>query len=226
MKIEDMVVKHNGNSNVIDALDAIVEGNLRVMNPIVVVGESGTGKSYILKALQAVLVFSQGVQEVRHMRCEEFVDLYIEALSLRTVADFRNRMTRGVTTFLLDDIDYLIRMTAAAFELTQLIEAFMNSHVRIVLTSSVPIKDLRMDIATKQFGSKIAEGVELDLSYPDAEGRKDIISNILNRARVKLPRVTIEDIAESADGDLHCLVGQVHKAMIDARLNRTTEVVK
>ena len=45
MKIEDMVVKHNGNSNVIDALDAIVEGSLPMISPVVVVGESGTGKS-------------------------------------------------------------------------------------------------------------------------------------------------------------------------------------
>lgn len=224
MKIEDLAVKHNGNAKVIEALDRILEGNLPMMNPVVIVGNMGTGKSYILKAVGEVLGFRQGMQDVKLMRCEEFVNLYAEALKADSLANFRNRMTMGVSAFLLDDVDYLMERPTAAFELTQCIESLMQDHVKIVLTSSVPISYLRKHNTTKQFGSKIAQGVELTLSYPDAESRVAVIADILNRAGESLPRAMIEGLAMSVEGDLHCLVGQVHKAILDARLNKAKEI--
>ena len=226
MRVEDIAVKHNGNAKAIEALDRILEGNLPMMNPVVIVGNIGTGKSYILKAVGDVLGFRQGMQDVKLMRCEEFVNLYIEALKADSVANFRNRMTMGVNAFLLDDVDYLVEKSAAAFELTQRIENLMQCHVKIVLTSSMPISCLRKDGATKQLGSKISEGVELNLSCPDTESRIAIIADILNRAGESLPRGMIEGIAMSVERDLHCLVGQVRKAILDARLNKAKEIGK
>ena len=219
MRIENIAVKHNGNAKAIEALDKILEGNLPMMNPVVIVGNIGTGKSYVLKAAGDALGFRQGMQDVKLMRCEEFVNLYIEALKADSVANFRNRMTMGVKAFLLDDVDYLMEKSAAAFELTQHIEGLMQDHVKIILTSSIPISYLRKNNATKQFGSKIAQGIELNLSCPDIESRIAIIADILNRAGESLPRAMIEGIAMSVEGDLHSLVGQVHKAILDARLN-------
>ncbi len=223
MKVADITVRHNGNARAIDALDQIVVGkNLRMMNPIVLVGECGTGKSYILKALCDVLRLAHGESSVKWMRCEELVNQYIEALKSDRVLNFQNDLTLGVKALLIDDVDFLIEKPTATFELTQRIEELTQMHVSVVLTSSVSIKKLRNDKATRQFGSRIAQGLEINLSAPDAAGSKAIIASVCHT----LPQAIQDEIVESFDGDLHSLVGQVHNAMLDAHLEQKQEIGK
>ena len=223
MKVADIAVRHNGNARAIDALDQIVVGeNLKMMNPIVLVGECGTGKSYILKALCDVLRLAHGESSVKWMRCEKLVDLYIEALQSGLIQNFRNSLTVGVKALLIDDVDFLLEKPAAAFELTQRIEELVQMHVSVVLASSVSVKKLRNDKATRQFGSRIAQGIEIILSAPDASGCKAIIASVCDT----LPQAIQDAIVESFDGDLHSLVGQVHNAMLDAHLEQKQEIGK
>ena len=223
MRVADIAVRHNGNARDIDALDQIVVGeNLKMMNPIVLVGECGTGKSYILKALCDVLRLAHGESSVKWMRCEKLVDLYIEALQSGLIQNFRNSLTVGVKALLIDDVDFLLEKPAAAFELTQRIEELAQMHVSVVLSSSVSVKKLRNDKATRQFGGRIAQGIEIILSAPDAAGCKAIIASVCHM----LPQAIQDEIVESFDGDLHSLVGQVHNAMLDAHLEQKQEIGK
>ncbi len=223
MKVADITVRHNGNARAIDALDQIVVGkNFRMMNPIVLVGECGTGKSYILKALCDVLRLTHGESSVKWIRCEELVNQYIEALKSDRVLNFQNDLTLGVKALLIDDVDFLIEKPTAAFELTQRIEKLVQMHVSVVLTSSVSVKKLRNDQATRQFGSRIAQGIEINLLAPDAAGGKAIIASVCHT----LPQAIQDEIVESFDGDLHSLVGQVHNAMLDAHLEQKQEIGK
>ena len=227
MKIDDVIVRHKGNAKVVDALDEIViAGNIQRINPVVIVGDSGTGKTCILKALRDVLRLEHSEQSVLHMRCEEYVNLYIEALQSNRVQNFGNRMKVGVKALLVDDIDNLVELTAPTFELTQRIDELMQDDIKIVLTSSVPIKELRTKCVTKQFVGRIAQGTELNLSRPDAEGCSAIVKHILERERRTLPQTTIDRIVDSFDGGLHSLVGQVHNAILDSYLEQKQETGK
>ena len=103
-------------------------------SPVVIIGESGTGKTYFAKKLCNVLRDNGLVHNYNIKPAWEFTQSMIEALTNHEMNTWRKQFASS-EIIVLDDLQYLSQKSASSEELYQFL---CSVDVPVVITSSVP----------------------------------------------------------------------------------------
>jgi len=149
-------------------------------NPLVIVGPSGVGKTHLLHGLGHALA---GQPEGRWVACisaQTFMDELVRAIEEDAVPVWRARY-RQASAFLLDNIDLIGSGERLQEEIFNLFNALSGMNRQIVLTASVPPKDIAgLD---DRLRSRFEGGLIATLDPPDLGLRSAILGRQLG-ARV------------------------------------------
>jgi len=174
LRLEDLV-EGTANRLVIDAARALVASPADAPSPMLVVGESGVGKTHLLHAIGNALV-EQGLRGVVCESAHGFQSRLLGAEQAGDLAGWRRRY-RWVTALLLDDVHLLGSQAMVQDELAGLLDRLAAGKVPVVLTSAVPLTDLVG--LSAQLLSRLGSGLMADLPRPDREIRLGAVRRLL-----------------------------------------------
>ncbi len=189
----DQFVIGSGNRFAHGAALAVAELPAHSYNPLFLHGSPGIGKTHLLHAIgNYVERFGSGLK-VRYATIEEFTSEFVEAVRVKSTADFKQRF-RGADVVLIDDVQFLAGRARTREEFFHTFNALLDAGRQLVMTSDCAPEDIPglEDRLTERFGS----GLVVELDTPDCEVRRAILAK---RARLDELDVAPEVIAEIAD---------------------------
>jgi chromosomal replication initiator protein len=189
----DQFVIGSGNRFAHAAALAVAELPAHSYNPLFLHGSPGIGKTHLLHAIgNYVERFGSGLR-VRYATIEEFTSEFVEAVRVKSTADFKQRF-RGADVVLIDDVQFLAGRARTREEFFHTFNALLDSGRQLVMTSDCAPEDIPglEDRLTERFGS----GLVVELDTPELAVRRAILAK---RARVDGLEVSPEVIVEIAD---------------------------
>jgi chromosomal replication initiation ATPase DnaA len=173
-RLEELI---EGPSNrlALDAARAIGPATGGGPNPVLIVGESGAGKTHLLHGIGNRLR-AAGVRGVVCVSAHNLEVSFEEAADADQLAAWRRRLG-WAGALLLDDIHQLADRPALQDAVSGLVDHLLNAGRQVVCTSVQPLSELAGWSAPLL--TRLASGVVADLSRPDREVRRGIIRRLL-----------------------------------------------
>jgi len=179
-----------------------------VHNPLFIYGESGLGKTHLLKAIRAELKRTRPNMNILFTSGENFLNEMISHLAEKNMSEFHNKY-RNADILLMDDIQFIGKTSVAQEEFFHTFEALINQGKQIVLTSDRPPKDI--PTLEERLRSRFVQGLLADIQPPMLETRIAIIRRKAQVFEMNIPDDVVEFIAERLKNNVRQIEGVVNK---------------
>ncbi len=190
------------------ACQAVAAKPALLYNPLFIYGSSGLGKTHLLNAVAKEFKKNFPDRSVIYIKCEDFTNEIIEAISRGTTAAFREKYRRA-DLFLVDDIQFIAGKNSTQEEFFHTFNTLYEAKKQIVLTSDRPPRD----IATLEdrLKTRFEWGLTADVQAPDFETRIAIIARKAESLHLDIPESVCEYIANKLKSNIRQLEGAVKK---------------
>ena len=179
-----------------------------VHNPLFIYGESGLGKTHLLKAIRAEIKRKIPTMNIVYTSGENFLNEMINHMGDKNMSEFHNKY-RSADILLMDDIQFIGKTSVAQEEFFYTFEALINQGKQIVLTSDRPPKDI--PTLEERLRSRFVQGLLADIQPPMLETRIAIIRRKAQAFNMAIPDDVIEFIAERLKNNVRQIEGVVNK---------------
>jgi chromosomal replication initiator protein len=189
---------------------SIIEEPGEGVNPLVLHGPVGTGKTHLLEGIYAGLRRARPDWRVLYLTTEEFTNRFVNAMRLNKLAGFRKHF-RECDALLVDDLHFLATKRATSEEFLHTFDALLADGRQIVLTADCHPR-LSEDFAA-ELTDRLLGGAIWGLTPPDADTRLNIL-----RARAQteggpaVPEEVLRYLAGQLRGNVRELEGALHSA--------------
>lgn len=181
---------------------------MSVFNPLFIYGDSGLGKTHLLKAIEHEVRKNFPNLSIIYTTGENFTNEIIKAVSDKDTYSFHEKY-RNADYLLMDDIQFIAGKEMTQEEFFHTFNELYNAGKQIVITSDISpnrIKKLEERIKTR-----FALGVQADVSSPDFETRMAIVKRKAELLDLNLPDPVARIIAEKIKNNIRQLEGAVNK---------------
>jgi chromosomal replication initiator protein len=166
------------------------------LNPLVVYGDSGTGKSHLCLGLVARWKHEHPRAKTLVTPASDFARAYSSAIDADALEDFR-RMYRRLDLALLENLQELAGKDAAQHELLVLLDDWLRRSRRVLVTSAkLPAETVGLAPALV---SRLMSGLLVPLTRPTVEPRKVILRQLAAAHRLHLDDDALALLAEQLD---------------------------
>jgi len=191
---------------------AVAENPNVIYNPLFIYGNSGLGKTHLLRAIHKKIVEKYPLKKVISISSESFTNEFIQSLNNGNMAAFREKF-RTADVFLIDDIQFIAGRESTQEEFFNTFNALTTSlyseQKQIVVTSDRPPKDISSLDA--RIRSRFEQGLLADIQPPEFETRVGIIKRKAQTCQLSLNSDIIYYIAEQLKMNIRQLEGVVKK---------------
>ncbi len=178
-----------------------------IYNPLFIYGNSGVGKTHIIKALKNSVEANFKDKKVLYISGEEFVNELVIAIRNQTTDLFHDRF-RSVDVLLIDDIHFIAGKDYAQEEFFNTFNA-LYPEKQIVLTSDRPPREIKT--LEERLRSRFESGIIADMSPPDFETRVGILKSKSEQLNLEIDDDVIYFIADQVKSNIRQLEGIIKK---------------
>jgi len=161
-------------------------------NPLVIVGQSGLGKTHLLNAIGLELAKKKHAI-VACLSTQQFVDELIAAIDGNRIDWWRARYRRA-TAFLLDDIQLLAGKERTQEELFNLFNQFLDADRQLVFTA--PAHPNTLQGLEERIVSRLEGGLVVEIQEPDKELKRSALERLLKSQRVTTDAALIDYLVD------------------------------
>ena len=157
-----------GNSNRLAhaACIAVAREPAREYNPLFIWGQSGLGKTHLLKAIILRVQKEHPEMKIKYVKGEEFTNQMVESITYNRTEQFRESY-RTVDILLIDDIQFIAGRESTQEEFFHTFNALYENQKQIILTSDRPPKEiLRLE---DRLRTRFEWGMIADITPPDLD---------------------------------------------------------
>ena len=199
-----------GNSNKFAhaACLAVAQNPSKAYNPLFLYGNSGLGKTHLLKAIGNEIKKNDSSKKICYVKGEDFTNELIESLHRVTMTDFRQKY-RYNDVLLVDDVQFIGGKESTQQEFFHTFETLYQDHKQIILTSDRPPKEIKT--LDDRLRSRFEMGLIADIQPPDIETRIAIIKRKADIMNIEIPNDVCEYIAANVKSNIRQLEGTVKK---------------
>lgn len=157
-------------------------------SPVVLVGPSGVGKSFLAQGL--VDRWSKEYAPIEVVSCTgaDFARSLAEAFDTDAIDEFRNRF-RGARVFFLDDVTELARKEAAQSELAQTLDHLQTNDSLAIITSRTP--PARLSRFLPRLVSRLSRGLVVPMKSPGPAARRELVMRLADFQGIQLTEDSI-----------------------------------
>ncbi len=202
---------------------AVAENPAVIYNPLFIYGNSGLGKTHLLKAIQNTINEKYPDKIVRYVRAEDFMRELIPAIrsgdiqgGTSAISAFHDKY-RNCDVFLVDDVQFFAGKDSTQEEFFNTFNSLYQDCKQIVMTSDRPPKDIKT--LDERLRSRFESGLISDVQPPDFETRVGIIQRKAQLLGLDLKEDVIYYIAEQLKSNIRQLEGVVKKIKAFSMLN-------
>ena len=179
-----------------------------VFNPLFIYGDSGLGKTHLLKAIEHEVRKNNPDMNIIYTTGESFTNELVKSVADKDTYSFHEKY-RNADYLLLDDIQFIAGKEMTQEEFFHTFNELYNAGKQIVITSDISpnrIKKLEERIKTR-----FALGVQADVQPPDFETRMAIVQRKAELLDLNLPDPVARIISEKIKNNIRQLEGAVNK---------------
>ena len=179
-----------------------------VFNPLFIYGESGLGKTHLLRAIEHEVRKNSPGLNIIYTTGESFTNELVKSVSDKDTYSFHEKY-RNADFLLMDDIQFIAGKEMTQEEFFHTFNELYNAGKQIVITSDISpnrIKKLEERIKTR-----FALGVQADVQPPDFETRMAIVKRKAELLDLNLPDPVARIISEKIKNNIRQLEGAVNK---------------
>ncbi len=176
------------------------------MNPVVLMGPSGTGKTTLAHQLFSTFERDQPAANTISTTAVDFCRSYASAVDADALADLRHKF-RSVHCLLLDDLHHAATKPAGLTELTSTLQSLIEAQARTIITMRPPSPEQKPLPA--RLMSLISGGLVIPLAAPGREAREEILRQFALEHEVQLTSESLALLAEHLTGTVPLLRGIV-----------------
>ena len=173
-------------------------------NPFFLWGNSGLGKTHLMKAIGNSILQQYPGKKVIYTTCEEFTNAFVASINKKDYEPFRNKY-RTVDVLLIDDIQFLIGKEGVQTEFFNTFEALIEAGKQIVITCDKAPSNLTQ--LSSRLTSRFQDGIMFDVQPPDFETRKAIFLSKLENETFTLSDEIIDYVCENVTTNIRQLNG-------------------
>jgi len=206
----DTFVRGKNSQLAVAAAQAVAESPARAYNPLFIHGKVGLGKTHLLHAIGARVLYRPGDTTVVYTTSERFAIELIQAIGSNTQEQFRAKY-RNVDVLLIDDIHFLKNKEGTQEELFHTFNELYGNGRQIVLSSDRPPEELHG--LQDRLVSRFRWGLVADIQPPDFETRVAILREKAKRRDMVVPDAVVELIASRIRSNVRDLEGALIRAL-------------
>lgn len=194
---------------------AVSENPSVIYNPLFIYGNSGLGKTHLLRAIQKKVNEKYPDKVVRYTRAEDFMRELMPAIrkgeidpGIGAISAFHNKY-RTCDVFLVDDVQFFSGKEATQEEFFNTFNTLFHDRKQIVLTSDRAPKDIQ--VLDDRLRSRFESGLLADISLPEFETRVGILQRKSQNLNIDIKEEVIFYIADQLKSNIRQLEGVVKK---------------
>lgn len=195
---------------------AVAQNPGSIHNPLFIYGESGLGKTHLLKAINVEIKKTKPNLNIIYTNGENFLNEMIAHISEKNMTEFHKKY-RNADVLLMDDIQFIGRNPTVQEEFFYTFEALINQGKQIVLVSDRPPKDIQS--LEERLRSRFIQGLLADIQPPMLETRIAIIKRKAQFFNMKMSDDVVEFIAERLKNNVRQIEGVVRKIYAVYQIN-------
>lgn len=199
----DNFVSGPSNITVYNAAKTIAKNPGSDYNPFFVYGDSGLGKTHIIKAIGNYIKENKK-KTVYYSTANQLMNEYVKSLENKTVSEFRENIVKK-DVLLIDDIQFLSGKEGTQNEFFNIFNEFYNKNKQIVITSDKYISEIK-DIDDR-LRTRFAMGVSLDITPPEYETRVAIVKKKSELYGIKISDEAVDMIASNIKNNIREIEG-------------------
>ncbi len=190
------------------AAQAVAANPANAYNPLFIYGNSGLGKTHLLKAIGNEIKKNNENANIHYVRGDEFANEIIDAIRTSKTKEFREKY-RFADVFLVDDVQFIGGKDATQEEFFHTFNSLYEAKSQIVLTSDRPPKEIKT--LEDRIRSRFESGLIADIQPPDFEIRVAIIKRKAELLGIVIPDEICNYIAQKLKSNIRQLEGVVKK---------------
>ncbi len=201
------------NALALEAARAIARGGAGRCSPLVIVGDSGVGKTHLCRAIAA-----ETGEGALYRSSEEFTSEVTQALRLGQMATIRQRYRRSSNVLILEDVQFLEGKRATQVELFHTLDHLLSRECAVVLSANRAPHELSgLDAALR---SRMTSGLVARIAAPELDTRRAILRDRAAAGGVGLPEACLETLARRPVRSVRDLVAGLNQVIAHATLLR------
>jgi chromosomal replication initiator protein len=186
---------------------SLVEAPGQAVNPLVLHGPVGTGKTHLLEGIYAGLRKHQPEGRVCYVTAEDFTNRFVQAMRFGKLAAFR-KYFRECDSLLVDDLDFLASKRATQEEFLHTFDALLANGKQLVVTCDCHPR--LADTFSAELTDRLLGGAVWGLAPPDPETRLAILRAKSLRVQPPIPDEVLRYLADQLRGNVRELEGALH----------------
>jgi chromosomal replication initiator protein len=185
---------------------SVVEDPGDGVNPLVLHGPVGTGKTHLLEGIYGGLRRSRPHWRVTYVTAEDFTNRFVQAMRTGKLAAFRKQF-RDCDSLLVDDLHFLATKKATQEEFLHTFDTLQSDGRQMVLTCDCHPR-LSEDF-TPELTDRLLGGGIWSLAPPDGDTRLAILRQLVGRGAAVSEDV-LRHLASQLRGNVRELEGALH----------------
>ena len=185
------------------------------INPLLIHGPSGTGKSHLAIGLAHKLRMAYRMRRVLVLTAEQFTIEYTESARGGGFANFR-RKYRDVEAIVIDDIQFCLGKAGTLVELRNTIDMLLRDRRQVVLVADRGLNELA-GLGTDLY-ARLSGGMACGIDPLDTKTRVQVLTKMCVKSQVDLNSSIVQSLATQCCGDARVLQGVSHRLVAQQRV--------
>ena len=186
---------------------SVVEDPGEGVNPLVLHGPVGTGKTHLLEGIYIGLRQAYRDWRITFITSEEFTNRFVQAMRFEKLSSFR-RAFRDCDALLVDDLQFLARKKATQEEFLHTFDTLLAEGRQIVVTCDCHPR--LTEEFTPELTDRLLGGAVWGLAPPDKETRLEILRYKAGQGSMNVRDEALHFLAEQLRGNVRELEGALN----------------
>ncbi len=187
---------------------AVAEDPAGAYNPLFIYGDSGLGKTHLLRSIAYYVDEHFPLKKVRYVTSETFLNEFVRAIRNSTQPEFKH-LYRTNDVLLVDDIQFMEGKDGLQEEFFHTFNDLLQNGAQIVLSSDRAPD--AMPTLEDRLRSRFKSGLITDIQPPDLVTRLAILEKKAEFSALRIPREVLSFIAEHITDSIRELEGALIK---------------
>ena len=184
--------------------------------PIVLRGDTGTGKTHLMRAFENYLHEAFGLTNYIYVSSAEFFNEYVDAITKKKFVEFQQKY-KSLDALFIDNFEFLTKRYSLQEELFNIFSELINRQVFICVAITTPcIFNLNY---SKKLVTQILNGAQIDVPVPGFEAKRLKLTEVFAGFNCFINGNLI-DFLVGLDLSLNELIGLSKKIIVMKELDR------
>lgn len=171
---------------------------------VLFIGESGTGKTHLLRAIENNVAEQVPTRKVARVSSSDFMIDHIRSIRFNKQEEFRKKYCE-IDLLLFDDAQYLNRRENTSAEVLRTLDALSERGSRVVFSATSTLSDLLI----RPLADRLSGGVAASIEPPSLESRSVLLRYFCGKAGIYLDQKTFDFILQHRMTSVRCIEGAV-----------------